>query len=48
MLAIIIILRNLGETYSEPCQIAKTERFAKKVNDFQPLTIFERRFVLVV
>ena len=32
--------------YSKPCQTSKTERFAKVINDFQPLTIFAKLSVL--
>ena len=28
----------MPEAYSEPCQTSKMERFAKIINDFQPVT----------
>ena len=34
----------LTEAYSEPCQTSKMELIGKKVNSFQPLTIFARMF----
>ena len=38
----------LTEAYSEPCQTSKMELFEKKVNSFQPLTIFARILFLDV
>ena len=35
-----------SEAYSEPFQTYKMERFAKIVNNFQPLTIFTNRSIL--
>ena len=37
---------SIQDAYSEPCQISKLQLFAKKVNGFQPLTIFAKRFIL--
>ena len=34
------------ESYSEICQTSKMECFTKKVNGFQPLTIFAKYCVL--
>ena len=34
------------KVYSEPCQTSKVTRFAKMVNDFQPLTVFAKRSIL--
>ena len=36
------------QAYSEPCQKSKMECFAKKVNDFEPLIILAKRFILDV
>ena len=34
------------KVYSEPCQTSKVTRFAKMVNDFQPLTVFAKHSIL--
>ena len=34
------------DTYSEPCETSKMERFVKIVNNFKPLTIFGKRSIL--
>ena len=34
------------KVYSGPCQTSKVTRFAKMVNDFQPLTVFAKRSIL--
>ena len=38
----------LPVVYSKLCQTLKMERFTKIVNDWRPLAIFEKRFVLDV
>ena len=38
----------MSEAYSVPCQTSKLELFAKIVNNFQPLTIFEESSILNV
>ena len=42
------VLMCQSETYSGPCQRSKTERFAKIVHNFSPLTIFAKRSILVI
>ena len=38
----------MSEAYSEPCQTAKMERFARIANGFKSLNIFKKRAILDV
>ena len=39
---------SIAEAYYEPCRTSKIEPFAKKVNGFQPLTVFAESSILDV